>query len=743
MTPTTLRGARPPARSPFRPHHLAHAAALAAGLCATAHAQTVAAPDTAASTPDTGATLQAVRVKASADDVARVVVVGKTGESIKEIPQSVTVLTAERMDQQAVRTLDDAMLRMTGVTREQLWLGNTYYSRGLKVDNIRYDGGATSVTTDRNNNADVAQFQEISILRGADGVFGANDAGGVINLTSKRPKGVLEAEGALTVGRWNNYRAELDVTGPLSSTSDVLKGRAAAVFHDEDKFHRPSHNRREVLYGALQADISSDTVIFGGASWQRDRQDAFNASLMRYVDGADVKFPRSTTMGAPWGWLERESVALWANLDQRLATSWKLAASLRYTDGRDKINGAEMEDPIPYSTLESTWWRYADRTEAREFLADVNVQGSFQALGQTHDVIVGVDSVDGRKDYQQNWTRYGSGSAFDRVPPPEWAYPPDSWETDNLNTTRRSSMYGSLRFRPVRELSLIGGLRYVFEDTASVENRVSGIPNDFSQSHDPIPYYGVVWDVTRDVSLYASRSEVFQSQLNYVTSLDDPKSLEAATGRNDEVGVKATFLDGQLNASLAVFRLKKEKEAVYVGWTPTGNNAWCCYTATGSKQSEGVDIELDGRVLPGWQLNVGYTYNDNRDTRENDSRFSTVTPRHLLKLWSYHDVGALVPGLSLGWGVEAQSASYRSGSVPTYNPTTGEYDGAPQDYQFTQKGYGIWSARAAYEIDRRWSVAVNIKNLFDETYYSTIGYSGYGNFYGEPRNVLVTLKAKY
>ena len=731
----------PARRPPFVPSRLAFAAGLSLlALASAVQAQeTPAAPSSAA---DTATTLKPITIK-GARQAEAAPVVGKTGDSLKETPQSVTVLTPERIEQQAIRTLDDAMMQTTGVTREQLWLSNNYYVRGIKVENVRYDGGATSVITDRNNNADVAQFEQISILRGADGLFGANDVGGVINLRSKRPKGVFEAEGQLTLGRWNTVRAEVDVTGPLMADSDVLKGRAVAVFEDKDLFHEPSHSRREVLYGALQADISTDTVIFGGVSYQRDRQDAFNASLMRYVDGADPGFPRSTTMGAPWGWLNRENVALWANLDQRLGGSWKLAGSLRYTDGNDRINGAEMEGAISYTTLTSDWWRYQDRTRARELLGDVNVQGSFEAFGQAHDVLVGIDTVRGKKDYQQNWTFYGPGNAFDRVAPPEWAYPQEPWESDRVDKAQRSSVYGSLRLRPVDRLSVIGGVRYAFEDKQQVLNRTSGLTNDYSQDNDPTPYYAVVFDVTPQVSVYASRAEVYKSQLNYKTSLDNPESLDPATGRNDEIGVKASLLDGRVNASLAWFDIHKDGEAVSVNWTPTGSNAWCCYTASGAKRSQGVDLEVTGRVPAGWDLNFGYTYNDNSNTRSNDTRFSTVTPRHLLKVWSYHDAGVWLPGLSLGWGVNAQSESYQQGSVRSYNAATGEFDGPWQDYRFSQGGYAVWSARAAYEFDRRWSVAVNVGNLFDKTYYSTVGQSGYGNFYGEPRNVQVTLKAKY
>ncbi|MBB4843586.1 outer membrane receptor for ferric coprogen and ferric-rhodotorulic acid [Paucibacter oligotrophus] len=665
----------------------------------------------------------------------------KFDQSLREMPQSVSIISQERIEQQALKTLDDLMLQATGITREQLWLNNNYYSRGLQVKDIRYDDGATSVISDRDNNADAAQFEQVSILRGADGLFGAGDAGGVINLRSKRPQDKLDIKATLSLASWNNYRTELDVTGPLNDDRR-LKGRAVAVLQDQDHFFKPSHSRRTMLYGALQLDPSPDTSVVLGSSLQRDRQTAFNASLMRYVDGADAQFPRSTTMGAPWGWLERQNITVYASLVQQLAPGWKLNANARHMSGDDKINGAEMEGSINYTTRQSEWWRYADKTEGSTTLLDVNVQGSFDALGQSHDLIVGLDRNSTIKHYKRNWVVYGSGNAFDRTPPPAWDYPPKGWDSSTRNAGTASAVYGSLRLRPVERLALTLGGRKVFDESQSILNQLNNSRNDFSQKNNFVPYVGAVYELSSEWSAYMSRSEIYQSQLNYFASVNGP-SLEPATGKNTEIGIKGELLKGRLNASLAFFDIEKEKEAVYQSWNPTGNNAWCCYVATGSKQSRGVDLELNGRLGPSWDLSLGYTFNNNKNRRADDGRFNTLTPKHLLKVWSNHELSEWWRGFSLGWGLTAQSKSYQAGSVQAYNPATGEFDGAWQNFAFTQKAYAIWSLRAAYELSQQWKLALNMNNVLDHSYYSTIGSSAYGNFYGEPRSLMLTLRGHF
>lgn len=667
--------------------------------------------------------------------------VGKTAQNLKDVPQSVTVISRERMDQQGLKTLDDVMQQTTGVTREQQWLNNNYTSRGLAIKNIRYDGGGVSDIQDRNNSADMAQYEAVELLRGADGLFGAGEAGGVINLSHKRPQADAAYQATLSAGSWNNYRAELDATGALNA-SQTIQGRAAAVLQDQDFFYKPTHNRREMLYGALNFDLTPQTRLFTGASYQKDRTEAFNASLPRWQDGADIGFSRSTTMGAPWSWMERENIAVFSNLEHELNEQWKTRLNLRYNMGDDGINGAEMEDAVNYQTLESTWWRYQDDTGFKEFTADANVQGSFDWLGQQHELILGLDSKYNSKDYKQNWTSYGKGNAFNPAPPPEWDYPPSSWATNSTNKSTTAAGYGSLKLKPADKLAVILGGRYALKDETEIQNHNTGSTNTYKEAKKFTPYYGLTYDLFANTAIYGSFAEIHTPQGKYLETLTGP-SLKPVEGSNLEFGIK-TELAPNLLASLAYFKIKKDHEAVSLGWQSMANsNSWCCYVAAGSKRSEGFDVELNGLITDSWSIAVGYTFNENEDRRKNDAQFSTLTPKHLLKIWTDYKFSEFLEGLSVGGGVNAQSKSFQSGRVPTYDPVTNQYGSPMVAYEFAQDAYAVWSLRTAYEISPNLNIALNVNNIFDKKYYSTIGTSGYGNFYGEPRSFLLTLKAQY
>ncbi|KAF1010144.1 MAG: Fe(3+)-pyochelin receptor [Acinetobacter bereziniae] len=99
--------------------------------------------------------------------------------------------------------------------------------------------------------------------------------------------------------------------------------------------------------------------------------------------------------------------------------------------------------------------------------------------------------------------------------------------------------------------------------------------------------------------------------------------------------------------------------------------------------------------------------------------------------------------MAIGDGVVAQSKTYAVGSVRALNPATQEFDGAWTSIELVQPNYGVWSAQIAYDINSQLNIVLNLNNIFDKNHYSAIGYPSYGNFYGEPRNFLLTLKASY
>jgi outer membrane receptor for ferric coprogen and ferric-rhodotorulic acid len=239
--------------------------------------------------------------------------------------------------------------------------------------------------------------------------------------------------------------------------------------------------------------------------------------------------------------------------------------------------------------------------------------------------------------------------------------------------------------------------------------------------------------------------------LRYWHTIDAAKSnqLDPTTSKNYEIGLKGQSFDGRMNTSFAIYRIEQDNTAVYdengINNGPPGTDATCCYVNAGEVVSQGFDAEISGEVASGLQLMAGYTYNHlaAKDSEESRSTFEGVTPKHLLKVWGTYQLPGTLQDWKVGLGAISQSATSKRGSVTPFNPTSGQFDGDPVDYKFRQSGYTLWSASMDYQIDKNWSATLNANNLFDKKYYSTVGTSAYNNFYGDPRNFMLSVRSQF
>ncbi|MNS49954.1 Fe(3+)-pyochelin receptor precursor [compost metagenome] len=224
-----------------------------------------------------------------------------------------------------------------------------------------------------------------------------------------------------------------------------------------------------------------------------------------------------------------------------------------------------------------------------------------------------------------------------------------------------------------------------------------------------------------------SYADIFQPQ-NAMTAAGD--MLPPVKGRNYEAGLKGELLDGKVNASLALFRLDQNNRA-QEDLVNVCTRSTYCSVSTGKVRSEGLDAEISGEVARGWQVFAGYTFNHFKylnDTANAGIDFaSTYSPKHMVRVWTEYRLPGALNAWTLGGGVNFQTASSR---------TTGAI-------KLEQASYAVWSARVAYQINRNWSAALNVNNLFDKTYYQTVGAPAWGNVYGEPRSAMVTLRGNF
>jgi len=689
----------------------------------------------------------------------------KTPSSLRQTPQSVSVITHQVIQDKGMVDLTDAMKIAPGITvQKSTDRLSTYFSRGFAIENIQIDGaapmalGTTAGSFYSNKNYNLVEFDHVEVLRGASGLFGGTgDPGGIINLVRKRPLDTYQLKVEASAGSWDNYRTQLDVTGPMAFDGK-LRGRLVTAYTDRQYFLDERSTELPTIYGVLEADVLPGTRLTVGGRYERIHENGSGTGLPRFSTGGDLGLPRHTNLSQSWAYQDGRSQELFAKIDHELSDRWKV--NLSYTQTQDvgmKKGSFSVGALNPVTGLGPMWLGSNSRYRSDQQLWDVNVAGKFDLLGREHEFLMGADHQRITSRWQGTPQLAGAFGAIDVYDPKStpWIEPPirKDWVSDyDPNSQVQYGLYSTLRMHVADPLHLIVGARVQRYKFDQVYREFDGSTGAWSVASDVsvreptkvVPYGGVVYDLNEEWSAYASYSEIFKPQQSNLQGPLPGSPVEAMTGETYETGIKGELFGGALNTSIALYYTKRENQAVEDPAYPLtsvlfGGN--CCYLTQGKVVSKGIDLEVSGEVLPDWSVIAGYTYNNNRN-RNNGDVFSGVTPKHLFKLWSTYRLPGDFNDLKIGGGVNLQSANYVNGSASVLDPATGAVVGNER-YEYRQAGYAVWNAMAEYRLDDHWSVLYNINNAFDKKYYSTVGSSALGNWYGDPRNHMLTLRGTF
>jgi outer membrane receptor for ferric coprogen and ferric-rhodotorulic acid len=283
---------------------------------------------------------------------ARAVTIGKSEQPLKDIPQSISVVTRQLMDEQNATSVYDALASTTGITLLQSPQGGKYiYSRGFDIATLQYGGVNVQRLYGRSNNynGSTAIYDRAEILRGSAGLLqGGGDPSGAVNLSRKRPL----KEGGVSVtakaGSWDRYATQIDGSSALNAEG-TLRGRAVLDVEDEHSFIDLVNHRNTTLYGTLEYDLSAQTQVSIGASYETFKGRPFISGLPRYSDGSDIRLPRSTYLGASWNRQDNSTQTIYADLSHQFNDQWRAKVSaihvqedvyLKYASSQRTVNPA-------------------------------------------------------------------------------------------------------------------------------------------------------------------------------------------------------------------------------------------------------------------------------------------------------------------------------------------------------------------------------------------------------------------
>ncbi|TYQ05497.1 UNVERIFIED_ORG: outer membrane receptor for ferric coprogen and ferric-rhodotorulic acid [Zoogloea ramigera] len=664
--------------------------------------------------------------------------------SIRDTPQSVSVVTREMIDDLGAVRLDEVLTQTPGVTVGQQDSERTsFYARGFSITNIQVDGMAMGGNAPLQ---DTILYDRVEVVRGASGLMGGTgDPSATINLVRKRPGRALQASARAVFGRWDDRRAEIDVSAPLSADGSV-RGRTAMAYQDRDSYYDMYHERKTVGMAIVEADLGASTLLTAGLTFQHNNPTGATWGAVPYwnADGSLARLRRNFSLSTPWStWRNREHSAF-TSLEHRFDNGWKVHLGYTRTDSRNNTTvaygGAGYPDPATGTGMRLWTGVWGEGKNIDDNL-DLYATGPFSLLGRRHVLIAGwngsrsVSHSQGGEAtiaYQPQIPDYRTWTG--NIPMP--TFTPDGSHTET--EVRQGGAYLAGRFSVADTLTLVLGGRlsnYRTEEGAwDTSGRLIGYDNLRKTKNEFTPYVGAVLDLTDDISAYASYTSLFspQSARDRNNALLDPE-----TGTNSELGVKGEFFDKRLNASAAVFRTLKKNLAVLDPTVPPGfklPNGNSAYVANGDGiTARGIEFEVAGQVNRSWNVSAGYTFLRVKDV--DGERAEPNQPRHLLRLSTAYRLDDVLKGLKVGGGVTAQSGTY---GVTWYGqPGTGD-----RNARISQGGYALINAMASYEINRQLGVQLNVSNLADRKYYRNVGFYD-SVFWGEPRNVRLALTARF
>lgn len=675
----------------------------------------------AADEPDTQ--LQTVTVTGTADDTAYTTrstkSAGKLDLTLRETPQSVSVVTRALMDDFKLDNINSVLAATTGVTVEKVETSRTYYTaRGFDVVNFQYDGvGMPQVFGNVQGDIDTALYERIDIVRGANGLMASTgNPSATVNFIRKRPTAATTASASVTLGSWNNRRIEGDVSTKLNESGTVA-GRAVLVQQDSDSYLDRYSPKKTVAYAVVEAQLSKDSLLTVGHTYEANRSKGvmWGALPLYYPDGSPTNYPTSTSTSANWSRWDTTNNKTFAELRQNLGQDWTVQGTVSYiTDKSDSdlLYVYGTPNKVGGGGLYSYPSQYA--ADQKQTLADISVDGKFNLAGRQHDLSFGYSWS---RSKLNDVSRYGRGigtemlgqSAFDG------SYPMPAFDaaTDGSSyEDRRNTVYLAARFNLADDWKVLAGLN----STRANSNGNSYGTSKYKSASKTTPYVGVVYDINRELSAYASHTAIFNPQ-SEIDATGTP--LDPIEGKTTEAGLKAALFNNKLNASAAIFKTQQDNTAEAAGMIGTKT-----YYRGVNAESQGYEFDLSGELSKGWQASAGLTRLTSLKGDDGQA-VRTFVPRTTLRVNTTYRVPGL-PALKVGGTLAWQSETSidQGGGIRT-----------------VQSSYATLGLMARYEIDKHLSLSVNLNNVNDKKHLTSLYWTQ--AYYAAPRNGSATLTWSY
>ncbi|MGN2670149.1 TonB-dependent siderophore receptor [Aliivibrio fischeri] len=621
----------------------------------------------------------------ASDDVETISIFGqayrntatKTSLEPEETPQGITVLDGEVLEQRSVKSLNEALRYVPGVTTEQkggaVTMYDTFNIRGFDVNQSYYDGLVLQYLNGWNlqPQIDPIAIQKIEVFKGPTSVlYGSMPPGGMVNMIAKTPQKEKSTDVKVATGTGNLVEASIDTTGQFGDSD--FSYRFIALARQKDGQVDYTEEERYVIAPSVDWQVSERTLINFNMYYQNDPSMGMNSAMpasgMIYDNPNGSTDPSIFVGDKNWSTFEREFFMAGYKINHEFNNNWSFLQNFRYMNASlYQENTYHIESNFDPSTGNLDRNIYSTDESSTGYTIDNQLSGQVMVGSVEHNLLFGIDyqKLDGDSLYQEFGTtsQFGNFNIFnpnnnmiDRGKLTQ------SYESKEKISVEQLGFYTQDEIR-IDRLVLIAGGRF---DQYKSSNTTSTTSKDADQSQ--FSY--------RVGALYELESG-FSPFISYATSFEPAAGLDAKgnaydpeLGEQIEAGVKYESADYTKTASASVFKIVKSDALM-----SDPSDPWGPQLQIGEIRSQGLELQGQWMVNDSWDIAANYTYIDMEITKDSGNDLEGKTPiyvpTHAASLWSnYYIYDGILTGTRISGGLryvgEMEMDAANTDKVPDY-----------------------------------------------------------------------------
>ena len=644
----------------------------------------------------------------------------KTDTPLLEVPQAIQVIPRQVIEDQKVQRVADVLRNVSGVTVQTDYAGTDSYTiRGFNTNaNLRNGFRQDNFT----GFTDTSTIERIEVLKGpASVLYGQLEPGGIVNYITKQPLNQPYYSATFSAGSYSYYRPEIDISGPLTPDNSTLY-RFIGAYENSGGFRDFAFKELYTFAPSLSVKLGDRTNLDLQYEYVNLNQ-SYDRSLPPIARSFDL--PISFNFGEPSDRYELFANRVNVALDHRFSQDWRFrsAVSVQTVDtARSNFQPVDFENPFDADdrTVARRYNKVGDYSREYSWQNDLIAKFNTGSIG--HELLLGVEF--GRSVFGYPFQISYNVPSLDILNPVYGAATPTTFEegSEDESNTYRVGLYfqDQVALLPNFKILLGGRLDFVNFKNKFQPDTINGAGTDITERYYEkfSPRVGLVYQPTKNLSLYTSYTRAFKP--NEFALAVGGRPLEPETATQYEVGVKGELLDGKLTATLAAYEITKNN----VSTTDLNNIDFSI--AAGEVKSRGIELDIAGEILPGWNVIASYSHNDayvSEDQSLPVGNGLVNAPRNSASLWTTYQIQkGNLQGLGFGGGLffvgDREATLPNNITIPS----------------FVRTDATIFYRRDNYEI------GLNFKNLLDTRYYDS---SGFLLAPGAPFTLLGTVSIKF